>query len=201
MARAAARRREISTRLALGASRSRLIRQLLTECSVLCFVGTILGLGVALLATRALVLLIAPEHGIDSLHIDSSPDLTVFAFTAVVAIAATLLTGVAPAICSTDRRFENLRETSPTLRAIERRRFWPRVLLALEVAVALVLVTGASLLGYSLVKLHRLPLGFDPAGLVYVALFLSSGKDWHCVREMYRQLTERLKGPCHQFRM
>lgn len=193
MARAAARRREISTRLALGASRSRLIRQLLTECSVLCFVGTILGLGVALLATRALVLLIAPEHGIDSLHIDSSPDLTVFAFTAVVAIAATLLTGVASAICSTDRRFENLRETSPTLRAIERRRFWPRVLLALEVAVALVLVTGASLLGYSLINLHRLPLGFNPAGLVYVAVPTAQGKVSTAPLETYRQLTERLK--------
>jgi predicted permease len=193
MARAATRRREISTRLALGASRSRLIRQLLTECLFLCFIGTILGLGVALLATRALVLLIAPEHGIGGLHIDSSPDLTVFAFTAGVAIATTLLTGVAPAIRSTDRRFENLREASPTLRAIERRRFWPRVLLALEVAVALVLVTGASLLGYSLINLHRLPLGFNPAGLVYVAVPTAQGKVGTALLEMYRQLTERLK--------
>ena len=176
MARAAARRREISTRFALGASRSRLIRQLLTECLLLSLRRNRLGLVAALLVTRALALLIAPQHGISSLHIDSSPDLTVFAFTAVVAIAATLLTGVAPALRSTDRRLENLREASPTLRAVERRRFWPRVLLALEVAVALVLVTGASLLGYSLIKLHRLPLGFDPAGLVYVVMDTDHGK-------------------------
>jgi predicted permease len=128
------------------------------------------------------------------LHIDSAPDLAVFAFTAAVALAATLLTGVAPALRSTDRRLENLREASFTLRAVERRRFWPRALLALEVAVALVLVAGASLLGYSLVKLHRLPLGFDPAGLVHVFMDTDHGKIRAGLPEMYRQLTERLKG-------
>lgn len=193
MARATARRREISTRFALGASRSRLVRQLLTECLLLSLAGTILGLGTALLLTRALALLIAPQHGISSLHIDTAPDFVLFAFTAAVALAATLLTGVAPALRSTDRRLENLREASFTLRAVERRRFWPRALLALEVAVALVLVTGASLLGYSLVKLHQLPLGFDPAGLVHVFMDTDHGKVRAALPEMYRQLTERFK--------
>ncbi|MBV9499138.1 MAG: ABC transporter permease [Acidobacteriaceae bacterium] len=193
MARASARRREISTRFALGASRSRLVRQLLTECLLLSLVGTILGLLAALLLTRALALLIAPQHGIRSVHIDSAPDFVVFAFTAAVALAATLLTGVAPALRSTDRRLENLREASFSLRAVERSRFWPRALLALEVAVALVLVTGASLLGYSLVKLHQLPLGFDPAGLVHVFMDTDHSRIRAASPEIYRQLTERLK--------
>lgn len=194
MARATARRREISTRFALGASRSRLVRQLLTECLLLSLTGTILGLLAAVLLTRALALLIAPQHGITSLHIDTAPDLAVFTFTAVVALIATLLTGVAPALRSTERRLENLRDASFTLRAVERRRFWPRALLALEVAVALVLVTGASLLGYSLVKLHRLPLGFDPAGLVHVVMPIERGNIRPAaLPEMYRQVTERLK--------
>ena len=193
MARVTARRREISTRFALGASRSRLVRQLLTECLLLSLAGTTLGLVAALLLTRALVVLIAPQHGISSLYVDSAPDFAVFAFTAVVALAATLLTGVVPALRSTDRRLENMREVSFTLRAVERRRFWPRALLALEVAVALVLVTGASLLGYSLVKLHQLPLGFDPAGLVHVSVDTDHGKIRAALPEMYRQLTERLK--------
>ena len=192
MARATARRREISTRIALGASRSRLIRQLLTECLLLSFAGTALGLIAALLLTRALAVLIAPQHGITSLHIDTAPDFAVFAFTAAIALTVTLLTGVTPALRSTDRRSQNLREASPTLRAVERR-FWPRVLLALEVAAALVVVTGASLLGYSLVKLHQLPLGFDPNGLVHVLV----NSDRHTTRpaspETYRQLMERLK--------
>ncbi len=194
MARTTARRREISTRFALGASRSRLVRQLLTECLLLSLAGTTLGLVAALLLTRVLAVLIAPQHGTNSLHIDTTPDFAVFAFTAAVAVAATLLTGVAPALRSTDPRLENLREASFTLRAVERRRFWPRALLALEVAVALVLVTGASLLGYSLVKLHQLPLGFDPAGLVHVFMDTDHGKIRAALPEMYRQLTERLKG-------
>lgn len=194
MARATARRREMSTRFALGASRSRLVRQLLTECLLLSLAGTILGLVAALLLTRALALLIAPQHGISSLHVDTAPDLAVFAFTAAIALAATLLTGVAPALRSTDGRLESLRDASFTLRAAERRRFWPRALLALEVAVALVLVTGTSLLGYSLVKLHQLPLGFDPAGLVHVVMPTDHNKIRAALPEMYRQLTERLKG-------
>lgn len=194
MARAAARRREISTRFALGASRSRLVRQLLTECLLLSLAGTILGFLAALLLTRALALVIAPQQGISSLHIDTAPDLAVFAFTAAVAIAATLLTGVGPALRSTGRRLEGLRDASFTLRSAERRRFWPRALLALEVAVALVLVTGTSLLGYSLVKLHRLPLGFDPSGLVHIVMPADRGNPRPASLEMYRQMTERLKG-------
>jgi putative ABC transport system permease protein len=195
MARAAARRREISTRFALGASRFRLIRQLLTECLLLSLSGTILGLLAALLLTHALALLLAPQHRISSLHIDTASDLTVFTFTATIAVAVTLLAGAAPALRSTGRRLENLREASGTLRAVERRRLWPCALLALEVAVALVLVTGASLLGYSLLKLHQTPLGFDPAGLVHVVLDSDRGKiRTAALPEMYRQLTERLKG-------
>jgi predicted permease len=194
MARAAARHREISTRFALGASRFRLIRQLLAECLLLSLSGTVLGLLAALALTRALALLIAPQHGMSSLQIDTAPDPTVFAFTAAIAVVVTLLAGAAPALRSTGRRLENLRETGATLRAVERRRWWPRALLALEVAVALVLVTGASLLGYSLLKLHQTPLGFDPAGLVHVALDSDRVKiPPAALPEIYRQLTERLK--------
>ncbi len=195
IARAAARRREISTRFALGASRFRLLRQLLTECLLLSLAGAGIGLPAALLLTRTLALLIAPQHSISSAQIDITPDPIVFAFTAAVAVLATLATGVAPALRATDRRLQaGLREGSATLRAVERRRLWPRTLLALEVAAALVLVTGASLLGYSFLKLHQLPLGFDPAGLVH--LTVDTGREklrGLLLPEMYRQLTERLK--------
>jgi predicted permease len=195
IARAGARSREISTRFALGASRFRLVRQLLTECLLLSLAGTVIGLPTALLLTRALALLIAPQHNISSAQIDTTPDPLVFAFTAAIAVLAALVTGVAPALRSTDRGLHaGLREGSATLRAVERRRLWPRLLLALEVAGALVLVTGASLFGYSFLKLHQLPLGFDPAGLVHLTIDTSHDKvRTASLPETYRQLTERLK--------
>jgi hypothetical protein len=158
IARAAARRRELSTRFALGASRSRLVRQLLTECLLLSLAGTAIGLPTALLLTRALALLVAPQHRISSAQIDTTPDPIVFAFTAAIAVVATLATGIAPALRSTGSGLQaGLSEGSNALRAAERRRLWPRTLLAVEVAAALVLVTGATLLGYSFLKLHQLP--------------------------------------------
>jgi predicted permease len=194
IARAAARRRELSTRFALGASRSRLVRQLLTECLLLSLAGTAIGLPTALLLTRALALLVAPQHRISSAQIDTTPDPIVFAFTAAIAVVATLATGIAPALRSTGSGLQaGLSEGSNALRAAERRRLWPRTLLAVEVAAALVLVTGATLLGYSFLKLHQLPLGFDPAGLVHLTIDTGHEKLRTSLPEMYRQLTERLQ--------
>lgn len=194
-ARAAARQREITTRFALGASRFRLIRQLLTECMLLSLTGTVVGLPVAVVLTSALSLLLAPQHGITSAQLDAKPDLKVFVFTGVIAIVATLITGVAPALRSTDRRLHiGMRESSVTLRAVRHRRLWPRALLALEVGVALMLVTGATLLGYSFLKLYEVPLGFDPASLIHLTIDTGHERvQAASLSELYRHLTERLK--------
>lgn len=194
-ARAAARQREITTRFALGASRFRLIRQLLTECMLLSLTGTVVGLPAVVVLTEALSLLIAPQNGIASAQLDAKPDPKVFAFTAVIAVFATVISGLAPALRSTDQRLHiGLRESSVTLRAVRHRRLWPRVLLALEVGIALVLVTGSTLLGYSFLKLHQVPLGFDPASLVH--LTIDTGHERVKAASLpllYQQLTERLK--------
>jgi predicted permease len=171
MARAASREREIATRFALGASRPRLLRQLLTESLLLAAAGTGLGLAVSPLVANLLVTFLTT--GQDLLHppLNVAPDARVFLFTAVVAVIATVLTGLAPALRSTGRELQQrMRDSSSALRGAERRRFWPRVLLACEVALALVLVTGASLLGLSIVKLHQVPLGFDPNNLIFLQL-------------------------------
>lgn len=166
MARAASRTREIATRFALGATRFRLFRQFLTESFLLATLGTVLGYCAAPSVAHAMVVLFATQRDPSSVPPDVSPDLPVFAFTASIAIVATLLTGTLPALRSMRDGLEaRLREGS-----VERRRFWPRALLALEVGLALMLVTGASLLGYSLVKLHQVPVGFEPRGLVYLPL-------------------------------
>ena len=194
IARAAARRREIATRFALGASRVRLVRQLLTECLLLCASGMAIGLPAALFLTRALIVLLAPQHGADSAQLDISLDWRLFAFTAATAVLATIVTGVAPALRSTNRNLESsLREGSTAIRGADRRHWWPRILLTSEVAVALMLVTGASLLGYSFLKLHQMPLGFEPAGLLHLTIDARHMNHQAALPEFYRQATERLK--------
>ncbi|HZQ56376.1 MAG TPA: ABC transporter permease [Bryobacteraceae bacterium] len=166
MARAASRTREIATRFALGASRLRLVRQLLTESFVLAMLATVLGYLSAPFVAHTMAVLFATQRDPLGVPPDVSPDLPVFAFTACMAIMTTLLTGTLPALRSTRDGLEaKLREGS-----VARRRIWPRALLALEVGLALMLVTGASLLGYSLVKLHEAPIGFEPHGLIYLPL-------------------------------
>jgi predicted permease len=175
MARAASRGRELTTRFALGASRGRLLRQLLTETLLLAISGTALGFAVSPLLARLLVTMLSEQHNpAAAIPLDVASDTTVFLFTAGIAILATALTGMAPALRSTGRALEaGLREGSTALRSVERRRLWPRLLMSFEVALALVLVTGASLLGYSLVQLHASPVGFDPRGLVYIGMDLA----------------------------
>ena len=166
-ARAASRGREIATRFALGASRARLLGQLLTESLLLAVVGAVLGLAAAPALAHFMATTLTPQHGPQSAALEVSPDFTVFAFTALLAVLATVLAGILPAVRSTrGELMVAMREGGSSIRGAERRQWWPRLLLALEVALSLVLVTGASLLGYSLVKLHQIKTGFEPQGLV-----------------------------------
>jgi predicted permease len=168
-ARAASRSREVATRFALGASRARLLRQLLTESLVLAVAGAVLGLAAAPALARFPATMLTPQHGPQSAGFEVSPDLTVFLFTALLTILATVLAGALPAVRSTGEEVQGaVRNSSNLMRGTERRPWWPRVFLALQVGLSLVLVTGASLLGYSLVRLHQTPLGFEPQGLIYL---------------------------------
>ena len=202
MARASSRGREITTRFALGASRGRLLRQLLTESLLLALSGTLLGLAASPALAGFVSSIIAPQHDPQSMRLEVAPDLTVFAFTAAIAILATVLTGTLPALRSTGNGLNaSLRDGSATLRGVDRRQLWPRALLSLEVALALVLVTGASLLGYSLVKLHHVPVGFEPKGLVYLPLDMSKQVCTGPARmAVYREIVSdvsRLPGVAH----
>jgi predicted permease len=127
--------------------------------------------------------------------VDANPDTMVFLFTAGIAILATVLTGTVPALQSTGGVLQaGLREGSSALRGVDRRRLWPRMMMSLEVALALVLVTGASLLGYSLVKLHVTPAGFNPNGLVYLPMDLTK----HPINSLgmasaYREIVDEIR--------
>lgn len=99
LARAATRQKEMSMRLATGASRARLIRQLLTESLLLAVIGGGLGLLFAHWGSR--VLLLVMSHAGQSIALDVRPDTTVLAFTAIVCILTGILFGLAPAVRAT----------------------------------------------------------------------------------------------------
>jgi predicted permease len=195
MARAASRGREMTTRLALGASRGRLLRQLLTETLLLATSGSALGFALSPLLAHILVAMLSQQHNPAPIAVDATPDTMVFLFTAGIAILATVLTGTVPALQSTGGVLQaGLREGSSALRGVDRRRLWPRMMMSLEVALALVLVTGASLLGYSLVKLHVTPAGFNPNGLVYLPMDLTK----HPINSLgmasaYREIVDEIR--------
>jgi len=165
MARSAARERELATRLAVGASRVRLIQQLMVESLVIALLGTFAGMIAAPVVSQALAALVLPKA--PGVMLDTTLDLRVFAFVTLTAIVATLLIGLVPALRATSKNLnDQIKSGSHAVTAGERKRLLPRFLMGLEVALALLLVVGAGLLATSLTRLYRTGLGFNPQGVV-----------------------------------
>jgi predicted permease len=163
LSRAAARRKEIAVRLAIGATRSRLLRQLLTESLLLALLGCAAGLLVSYWATKGLVLVIISANATPALLAMFRPNLMVFGFAVGIATLASILFGLIPALTSI--------RVSPgaTLKAAgnsaggagsESRNRLGRTLVAVEMALALVLVIGAGLFLRTLITLETLDPGF-----------------------------------------
>ena len=160
LSRSAARRREIGIRSAMGAGRGGLIRQLLTESVLLAALGSVVGLALAWAGARLLthmsptILLRASEIGLD---------LRALAFTAAVGVLTGILFGLAPAIhmARTDLN-SALREGGRGNSMGFRRNSLRSVLVVGEVALALVLLSGAGLLMRSFYHLQSIDMGFDP---------------------------------------
>jgi predicted permease len=171
LARAAAREREIATRLAIGASRTRLIQQLLVDSLLLAILGTAAGLATAPVVSHQLVNMLAPAN--THLTLDASIDWRVFLFAAVAAIASTLLIGLLPAMQATAGDLNQHMKDGARSTRIEHRRILPKVLLTVEVTIAMILVTGAGLLATSLIRLYRSGLGFDPHNLLLASYDMS----------------------------
>jgi predicted permease len=169
LARSAARERELATRLALGASRRRLIRQLMAESLLISVLGTAAGMLAAPVVSQALAAMVLRRA--PGAMLDTTLDLRVLAFVSLTAIVASLLIGLLPALRATSRNLnEQIKSGAHTVSAHERKRLLPRLLMGLEVALALMLVIGAGLLASSLTRLYRTGLGFDPKGVVNLSL-------------------------------
>jgi len=168
LARAAARQRELSIRLAIGASRLRIVRQLLTESILLSVVGAAGGILLALWGSKLLLRLLSTAR--TELQLDVSPDLRVLAFTAAIAIITGLLFGIAPALRSTSGGPNRvLKENARGAVAGASRFHLGKALVTVQVALSLVLLTGAALFGTSLRNLLTVDTGFDRHNVLLVS--------------------------------
>ena len=193
LARAEGRRREIAMRLALGASRARLIRQLLTESLLLATAGGICGMALAGWGARILLRLMS---GGPSLPLEVHPNLAVGSFAVAVSMLTGILFGLAPALGATRLSLapalkENVRGALAGRGATRWR--LGRLLVIAQVAFSLLLVMGAGLFVRTLMNLEHQDLGFNPRG---VLLFGVSAKQsgYRGLRELklYDEILQRV---------
>jgi putative ABC transport system permease protein len=193
LARAGAREREIAVRLALGATRARLVRQLLAESALLAVSGGLAGVALAVWSLDVLTALVPAE--VPRLA-DAAVDARVLAFALGLTAAASLLAGAVPALlASRPALTDTLGEGARTAGA-GRHRGLRALLVGAEAAVAVVLLSGAGLLVQTFQNLRRLDLGFEPRGVL--AVEMSSPRDKYPAvaqrRALYRAVLDRIDG-------
>ena len=193
LVRISARHKEVAIRTALGASRRRLIRQLLTEAVALSLVGGLLGL---LLARWGIDFLVAlapsdvPRLGEISMH------GAVFGWTFAVSLVAGVLFGLVPALqASKPDLNESLKESGGRSTGGAQRNRVRNLLVISEVALALVLLVGAGLMIKSFMRLRQVKPGFEPAGLLTMSISLPRQKynDSSKANLFFDQLFDRIK--------
>jgi predicted permease len=194
LARATTREREVAVRLAIGASRRRIVRQMLSESLLIATLGTAAGLLLASWLSRTLVAFLSTDT--NQLFVDLALDWRVFGFTAGMAVTACLLFGLTPALRAT------MTDPGATIKASgrgtteTRERFSVRrALVVVQVALSLVLVVGAGLFGRSLTNLLTLDPGFRSRDLLVVNMDVRrAGVPMEQRAVLYERIVERLNG-------
>lgn len=192
LARASVRERELAVRLALGASRNRLVRQLLAESLLLAIMGATLGAGLAQLLSKGLVSFITTSD--NPLFLNLTLDWRVLGFTALLAISTCLLFGLLPALRATNMPpSAAIRSGGRSVTSGPERFSLRRVLVVTQVAFSLVLLTGALLFVRSLRNLMTTDSGYKPEGIMTVDLDFSRGQYPKERRPaLYRELSDKL---------
>ena len=191
LARATDRRREIAIRLAMGANRLRLIRQLLTESILLSFVGGAAGVVLALWIVKALLALKPP---IDfPLAMDIEVDWRVLLFSLAVSLVAGAFFGLAPALQATRPNITTTLKDTAAQGGAARTRL-RSVLVVAQIAISLVVLIAAGLVVRTLQQLQTMNPGFDPQNALSMSFDLGlQGYDPARGQQFYRQLMERVQ--------
>lgn len=189
LSRAASRRAEISLRMALGATRRRIIRQLLTESMLLAIIGGVCGVLLAQWGVTVLVNLVA-----SGAPLDTRPDTGVLLFTAGVSIVAGLLFGLIPALQASRTDLSSAMKEKSRLRRGATRINLSNALVVLQVGLSMVLLTGAGLFARSLAKLQSEDVGFDRSNLLLVGVDsrLAGYKPTE-LATLYQEILERVR--------
>jgi len=191
LARATAREREIAVRLAIGASRLRILRQMVSESLLIAGLGAGAGLLIAQWFSRALVAFLNSDS--TRVFVDVSLNGRVFAFTAAVAAAAALAFGLVPAIRAT-RTAPNTTIKASSRSVTDSRFGLRRVLVVAQVALSLTMVVGALLFVRSLWKLTHVDPGFRTDGVVVVSVdYRKAGMAEAARAGFERQIIDRLR--------
>jgi len=186
LARATSRQREVAIRLAIGAGRFRLVRQFLSESVLLAAIGGALGLLFAWWGSHLLLILVSNDS--TPIPIDVTPNARILGFTIAVSLLTALLFGLAPALTAT-RQDVN---AALKMTVLARPRL-SRLLVIMQVALSLLLLTGAGLFVRTLRNLRTLDLGFAAENVIQARINpLASGYKQEQLPDLYRRLLERL---------
>ena len=195
LSRGVARQRDIAVRSALGADRSRIVRQLLTESALLAAAGGAIGLALAYGGLQWMHLLGARSvPRLREIRIDG----LVLLYTAAVSMGSAIVFGLAPALRAARADLQtNLKDghgAAASLAPWGRRQRTRKVLVAAELALSVMLLVGAGLLIRSFANVQHVPPGFNPSGVLTAEITLPPPRyaDTKQVAEGYRQLWERL---------
>jgi putative ABC transport system permease protein len=193
LARGSARHGELSVRAAVGAGRARLIRQLVTESILLGIIGGALGLGLAYWSTQALIAARPADlPRIDDIRLSG----TVVIFTFGVSLLTSLIFGLVPALQATNQHLLlGLQESGRSSGGGRRMRRLRSTLVVAEMALAVVLLTGAGLLIRSFIALTQVDPGFEPGGAITLRVTLQGAEyqNGEQVRNRVDQLITRVR--------
>ena len=193
IARAFARQREIAVRLSLGASRGRLVQQLLVESLALSFVGAVMGVFLSVVLTRSLLSLV--PSGSSPILISARPDLRILAFTLILTSLTGVIFGLVPALrASRVDLWETLKVTVGSITGGSGSLFLRKGLVTAQVALSFLLLFGAGLFVRSLQNLQKTDTGVALDNLVAFQLSPAlSDYDTPRAMALYQRLQERLR--------